>query len=98
MPDLKPYVFFQRHAILLQIILHRSLEHLGVEEFLVEQHALGEEGVELSLGDFLSDVLRLAGGLGLFDGDFLFLGDQIRRDFGTGQTQRARMRCARRSA
>jgi hypothetical protein len=83
-------VLLKRHAVLLEVVLHRAFEDLGVEEFLVEQDALGEEAVELSFGDFLGDVLRLAGGLGLLDGDLLFLGDEIGGDFGAVEAERAR--------
>lgn len=57
-----------------------AFEGVGVDVFLVEEDFFGEEGVEFSFGDFFGDLLGLAGGFGLFDGDFAFLGDDVGGD------------------
>ncbi len=78
--DFDADVLFDCRAFGLQVVGDGAFEDFGVDVFLVEKDALGEEAVELSLGDFFGDVLRLAGGLGLLDGDLFFLGDQVGGD------------------
>src|SRR5687767_5855737 len=50
-------------------------------ERLLDQHGLGEPGLQLALGDFVEDLRRLAGVFGidldLLGGDLLFLGDAL---------------------
>src|SRR4051794_10577207 len=77
LPDFHPQILLQRNVRLLEELVDRALELLGVEEVLIEQRLLLEEGIQFSLGDFFGDVLWLAGGFGLFDRErALFLDDR----------------------
>src|SRR5687767_5742405 len=68
-------VLFQVDAFVPQVLRNGALELLGIEEFLIEQRALGEERLHLPLGDLLGDLLGLAGGLGLLHRDLALLGN-----------------------
>ena len=48
----------------------------GFLKLLIQQRPLGIERLHFPLGDLFRDLLRLAGGLGGLDGDFLLLGHQ----------------------